>query len=206
MSELTFAGDESGDVSFSFDKGASRYFVLAAVATARPESIQHALDDARRMSRLPAGYEFRLHSLSSRPLRHRVYQALSVAEFDTWAVLVDKTQLAEPYRLLPGPNFYGFFATELIRVIPLSLRRGATLILDQFGSPTTTRANIKQTLRVREIEMGFRRIRIERSQSEPLIQVADMMAGALLRRAKGDAEVYDIVCRRFRSVVEYRGK
>jgi len=29
MITFTFAGDESGDVSFNFGKGASRYFVIA---------------------------------------------------------------------------------------------------------------------------------------------------------------------------------
>jgi hypothetical protein len=37
MLTLTFAGDESGDVSFAFDKGASRHFVVAAIATADPD-------------------------------------------------------------------------------------------------------------------------------------------------------------------------
>jgi hypothetical protein len=32
MFSLTFAGDESGDVSFSFGKGASTYFVVTIIA------------------------------------------------------------------------------------------------------------------------------------------------------------------------------
>lgn len=39
MITLTFASDESGDVTFAFDKGASRYFVVAVIATPEPETL-----------------------------------------------------------------------------------------------------------------------------------------------------------------------
>lgn len=36
MLTFTFAGDEAGDVSFNFGKGASRYFAMAVIATDEP--------------------------------------------------------------------------------------------------------------------------------------------------------------------------
>ncbi|MBI5714019.1 MAG: hypothetical protein HZC38_11455 [Chloroflexi bacterium] len=33
METLVFAGDEFGDVSFNFGKGASRYYVVAVIGT-----------------------------------------------------------------------------------------------------------------------------------------------------------------------------
>ncbi len=68
MLTLTFAGDESGDVNFAFDKGASRYFVVAVVATADPDALRQVLADLRQSSGLPAEYEFSFHALSSAPL------------------------------------------------------------------------------------------------------------------------------------------
>ena len=55
---FTFAGDESGDVSFSFGKGASRYFVVAAIGTLQPETLRQTLADLRGEARLPVDYEF----------------------------------------------------------------------------------------------------------------------------------------------------
>jgi hypothetical protein len=48
MITLTFAGDESGDVSFSFGKRASRYFVVAVIATEDPDSLRDLLAAVRR--------------------------------------------------------------------------------------------------------------------------------------------------------------
>lgn len=95
--------------------------------------------------------------------------------------------------------------TELIRVIPLSLRSGATLVLDQFGSPVTARSEIRRVLRLRDIEPGFRRIQVARSRSEPLVQVADLVAGALTCRMRGDDGLFRLIAHRYRRIVEYEG-
>jgi hypothetical protein len=54
---LTFAGDEAGDASFAFDKGASTHFVLALIATAQPDALRQALARVRDKRGLPAGYD-----------------------------------------------------------------------------------------------------------------------------------------------------
>ncbi len=46
MLTLTFAGDEAGDTSFAFAKGASRYFVVAGIATLYPDELRQLLADA----------------------------------------------------------------------------------------------------------------------------------------------------------------
>ena len=61
MLTFTFAGDESGDVSFNFAKGASRYFVVTVIATQRPDELRGLLEKLRRDSKLPERYEFDYH-------------------------------------------------------------------------------------------------------------------------------------------------
>jgi hypothetical protein len=49
----------------------------------------------------------------------------------------------------------------------------------------------------RDIPRHFKRVLVKRSRSEPLIQVADLVAGAILRRdTKGDADAYDYLGKR----------
>jgi hypothetical protein len=36
---LTFAGDEAGDTGFRFNRGATRYFVMALISTRGPETL-----------------------------------------------------------------------------------------------------------------------------------------------------------------------
>lgn len=96
MITLTFAGDEAGDVSFAFDKGASRYFVVAVIATPTPDLLRQLLADLRKESGLPSHYEFAFHSLSSERLRRRVLTALAEADFESWALIADKMMLSDP--------------------------------------------------------------------------------------------------------------
>lgn len=206
MLTLTFAGDEAGDVSFAFGKGASRYFIVAVVATADPDGLRQLLAELRQRSGLLAEYEFSFHALSSAPLRRRVLEALSNADFESWAIVVDKTTLPDPFKVMRRLDFYLYFVTELIRLIPEDKREGATLILDEFGSAATQRTELRRFMAARSIPRSFKRILVKRSRSEPLIQVADLVAGAVLRRdAKADAEAYEYVTGKLRRVWEYRG-
>ncbi|MFZ1509510.1 MAG: DUF3800 domain-containing protein [Anaerolineae bacterium] len=102
-------------------------------------------------------------------------------------------------------DFYLYFVTELIRLIPQDKREGATLILDEFGSAATQRTELRRFMTARSIPRSFKRILVKRSRSEPL-QVADLIAGAVLRRdAEADAEAYEYVTGKLRQVWEYRG-
>ena len=109
MITITFAGDEAGDVSFNFEKGASRYFVMAVIATPEPQKLRQTLDDVRQASGLPAAYEFSFHALASAPLRQRIFQALQKADYKAWALVVDKTTLKEPFISVRRLDFYLFF-------------------------------------------------------------------------------------------------
>jgi hypothetical protein len=206
MITLTFAGDESGDVSFAFGKGASRYFVVAVIATSDPEYLRLKLADLRRRAGLPGQFEFAFNSLSATTLRRRVFEALAEADFEGWAIIVDKTSLADGFRVMSGLEFYLYFVTELLRKIPADKREGATLILDEFGSPSRVRNELRRVMAIRGIPRHFKRIQIRRSKSEPLIQVADLIAGAILRRdSKGDVYAYECIASKLQQVLEFKG-
>lgn len=202
---LTFAGDESGDVSFSFGKGASRYFAVAVIATPAPDGLRALLAKVRQDAGLPQTYEFRFHTLTSTRLRERVFTALSSAQFDAWALIVDKTTLPDTYKLfMSGLNVYLYFVSELIQQVPEASRLGATLILDEFGDPRETRDELKRVMKVRGIKQGFHRISVRRSKSETLIQVADLVAGSVLRRdAHNETGALDAIAGKLKKLIEY---
>jgi len=203
---FTFAGDESGDTSFNFGRGASRYFVVAVIATQSPDGLRDMLENLRKSSKLVGRYEFSFHKLSSDSLRSRVFSALAEADFETWAILVDKTKLVEAFKGMTGLDFYLYFVAELIHHIPSEKRSGGILVLDEFGYPDQTKEELKRIMKARNITHGFSRISIRRSQSEPLIQIADLVAGAILRRdAHSDSEAYDAIEQKIIKLVEYGG-
>ncbi len=206
MITLTFAGDEAGDVSFAFDRGATRYFVVAVISTPTPDTLRQVLTTVRQESALPSHYEFRFHTLSSARLRRRVLTALSDADFESWALIVDKAELSDTFKVMRRIDFYVYFVTELIRLVPPQKREGATLILDEFGSAALLKRELGRFMSVREIPRHFKRVVVKRSRSEPLIQIADLVAGSILRRdSKRDAEAYDLLANKINRVFEFHG-
>lgn len=206
MITLTFAGDEAGDVSFAFDKGASRYFVVAVIATPQPNELRQLLAQVRKDAHLPPQFEFKFNHFASAKLRNRTLETLAHAPFESWAIIADKTNISSAFKVMRHYEFYLFFVTELLQKIPADEREGATLILDEFGSAKQLYTELNRFMKVREIPRHFKHVQIRRSRSEPLIQVADIVAGALLRRdAGGDADAFDILRGRIRRVYEFAG-
>lgn len=206
MLTFTFAGDEAGDFSFDFEKGASRYIVVAVIATSDPDSLRDLLANIRKENRLSPSHEFGFHNVSSTQFRKRIFTALRSANFEAWALVADKTTLPETFRLfMSGLDSYAYFVSEVIRRIPLEKRTGATLILDEFGNPEKTREEIKTLFRKLNVKHGFNRISMRRSKQESLIQIADLIAGSILRRdAHNQSEAYDMISRKIVELVEYR--
>jgi hypothetical protein len=205
MTIFTIAGDEAADASFKFERGASRYFVVAVVATQNPEDLRSLLADVRQSSHLSQGFDFHFNSLASAKLRNLLFTTLSAADFEAWGILVDKTTLPDTFQFMSGLDFHLYFIAELISQIPFERRAEGMLILDEFGSAEQTRRALIHVMKTRHIQHGFRRISIRRSQSESLIQAADLVAGAILRRdAHNESEAFDMISRKIKKLIEYR--
>jgi hypothetical protein len=182
-----FAGDEAGDTSFRFDRGATTHFTIALIGTRDADSLRLALDKVRARFHLASDFEFKSHGLSHRQIRQALWETLAPLDFTIWAVVVDKQRLADAFRVMPPTAFYAYFTSETIRLIPEDLRLGAPLWLDEFDRSGKTVAVLKRTFAVRGLRYGFKNLRAVRSQSEGLVQVADLAAGAVLRRYSGKA-------------------
>jgi len=204
MTMFTFAGDEAGDVSFSFMKGASRFFVVAVIATRAPDELRAALAAVRLEAHLPEDFDFHFNRLASARLQDRILSVLRDADFDARAIVVDKTALPDTFRVMASIDFYLYFVAELLSQIPASKRQDGALLLDEYGSAPRVRTELKRVLRARGVEHGFRRILVRRSHRESLIQVADLVAGAVFRRkARQDAVAFEMIRDKLRGLIEY---
>jgi hypothetical protein len=204
MQTFIFAGDESGDVSFNFAKGASRYFVVTAIGTTQPQTVRESLAYVQKSVGLPAQYEFSFNGLASQRLRQLVFATLARSDFEAWAVVADKVALPDIFRLMPRLDFYLYFVTELLQSIPVQRREGATLILDEYRAEGRLPVELRRYLKVRNIPRHFQRILVKRSRSEPLIQVADLVGGALLRRdTHHETDTFEMIENKFKGIVIY---
>jgi hypothetical protein len=205
MITLTFAGDEAGDVSLNFEKGASRYFVPAFIATQSPDALRNMLADLRQALGLRATHEFKFHKMTSPDVRSQVFSTLARADFNAWALFVDKTRLPKIFETTEGIEIYTHFITELLTIIPADLQKDATLILDEFGSTPDLRTELRRTMIKRHMPRLFKRVIVRSSDRESLIQVADLVAGAIMRRdSQNDSEAFDMISRKIKRLELYR--
>ncbi|MBI5651644.1 MAG: DUF3800 domain-containing protein [Chloroflexi bacterium] len=174
-----FAGDEAGDVSFSFAKGASHYFVIALIHTAEPERLRDALSALRREHHLSETFEFSFHALTNPRLKENFFVALASLPFRMWAIIVDKRALAKSFRVMSRTSFYIY---QML-------------------------ADLGKSFKARAFHRGFKKIKTKRSRSERLIQCADLVAGALLARyGKGEERYLKLIREKLASVIEYPPK
>ncbi len=204
MLTLTFAGDEAGDVSLNFKKGASRYFVPAFISTPTPDVLRDTLADLRKTLGLRETHEFKFHKMASADVRNQVFETLARADFDAWALVVDKTSLPKIFQTTEGLEIYTHFITELLSMIPAELQQGATLILDEFGSTPDLRTELRRTMVKRQMPRLFKRVLVRSSDKESLIQVADLVAGAIMRRdTQNDSEAFDMILKKIKRLEMY---
>jgi hypothetical protein len=205
MITLTFAGDEAGDVSLNFEKGASRYFVPAFIATKQPDHLRDMLANLRERLDLRPTHEFKFHRMTSAEIRTEVFQTLIHADFEAWALIVDKTRLPKLFETTESIGIYTHFITELLGIIPADLQKDATLILDEFGSTPDLRTELRRTMTKRHMPRLFKRVIVRSSHRESLIQVADLVAGAIMRRdSQNDSETFDMISRKIKRLELYR--
>ena len=201
---LTFAGDEAGDTSFRFDRGATRHFIISLVGTNQPDTLREALRQLRRQRNLSSRYEFSFHDTTSTRLRTSLWEILPQLDFRIWAIIADKKRLPDAFLAMQPRDLYVFFATEAIRLIPEPEREGGILLLDEFDRSGKTLAEVKRTLKLRHIRRGFKKIRACRSRSEDLVQIADLTAGSILRRyAKGSNRAYSALEPKIQVLLEF---
>ena len=191
-----FAGDESGNLSFTFSQGGTLYFVLVIAGFEEPDHIRQRMEQFRRKRGL-TGREFSFHEISSLRLKERLMKFLATLPFHAWALVVKKSELDEPYRVMPKNTLYTFLLSEVIRRMPQAQRDRRNLILDEFDRSGKTLLELGHVLKTRGIKRGFKKIVAKRSSSDSLIQIADLVAGATFWRfAKGDERFFRLVAHR----------
>ena len=122
-------------------------------------------------------------------------------------VVVDKQRLPDMLRVMPSRIFYAWFLNETVQLVPESLRKNAPLWLDEFDQAGKTVADFKRIARQRGLRYGFKRIRAIRSNSEDLVQVADLIAGAVLRQyERGDGEALEQLASKIAASQLYPGQ
>jgi hypothetical protein len=192
--------DESGDAGMKRLPGSSSHFVIAMVLFRSSESMANATAEITKLKMqhlVRAEEEFKFYK--ARPeLRKTFLRALANHDFTVRAMIVDKKLVRGEELKNNTRSFYSFFIKAALHSDD-GLLNGATIRIDGSGGREFKREFI--TYLRREL-MGASNGSIKDasfldSRQEPLIQLADMVAGSIMRfYARGDATYRDILIHR----------
>lgn len=192
--------DESGDTGFRLTQGSSRFFVIALLVVDDPGPLEVTLATLRSQLRMPS-YEFKF-SQSDDARRRQFFQAIRKEHFDVHCQVVDKQELLSRRAVLPEfrsrEGLYGHLVRRALREVAAGLA-AATLVIDESFRSKNEKARFTTAIRqelggagTADAAIGV--IRYRDSRRESLLQVADMLVGAVARSYEaGDARFRDLL-------------
>ena len=199
--------DESGDPGMKLQQGSSEYFFVTLVIFEDNEEALRAdnhIAALREQLRLDASFEFRFNKMNYR-LRTRFLREMCGFNFCYYTIALRKGQLtARGFRF--SESFYKV-ACRYVFTNAKTVLRDAVVVIDGSGSRVFQRQLVTYLRRgINPRTPGdshIRKIKIEDSHRNNLLQLADMVCGALARSYgnKPDAKDYrTLISRRERHV------
>ena len=191
---ITLWVDESGDCGFKFEKGSSRFLIIVAVYADSNESeggIVKAIDAVKQERGLDRSFEFKF-SRCKDALKKVFLDEITKYSIAYKAIVLDKKNLGAPALQYHPRELYCEAVRRLLYDNDPPLAR-ATLILDEATAKIHHREFSGMLKRYLSRNM-VKKIKQMRSESEAMIQVADMIAGSILREyEKGDPQWHQII-------------
>lgn len=182
--------DESGDAGFKLARGSTPHFVVAMVIFDDFKEAERAsaIIEAARVS-LRIKPEFKFNKCSAQ-VKDSFFEAVASCKFTVRALVVDKSKIYSENLRENKDRFYNFFVKTLLQHDNNALA-GARVKIDGSGDREFKR-ELAAYLK-RESEAGkIASVKFSESHRDNLIQLADMVAGAIARSyRKGDRNEHD---------------
>lgn len=184
--------DDSGDPGFKGGTNSSNLVMAGAVFIDPEEAtrVNEAISAFRKALGWNSNYEFKFRK-NSKIIKARFLELANQYNFEVYAVYVDKTKYPTSFQLSDHKKLYDWTVKELLKIIPMS---DAQVKID--GSLSREhKLKIKSEIRkeINATEYKIKEIQPQDSAKDNLIQLADMIVGAINRSFqpnKTDAEVY----------------
>lgn len=186
--------DESGDPGVKIQAGSSAFFVVTLVIFndgQEAEAVDQRVDLLRRELRFHPRFEFRFNKLKPM-LRRQFLEAVLPYDFFYFAICVNKAGLyGEGFK--HKEPFYKYTCSLVFENAKPHLDQ-ATVVIDGSGS-REFRRQLERYLKLKinqKDKRYIKKVKIQASDSNNLVQLADMVSGAVYRSFgdKGDALNY----------------
>ncbi|HHT9156379.1 MAG TPA: DUF3800 domain-containing protein [Candidatus Tripitaka californicus] len=183
--------DESGDAGLKLKGGSSKYFVIALIVfeeNEEAEALDKRIDLFKRELRLGPTSEIKFNGCN-KDTRKQFLLAVLPYNFFYLAIIINKQRLyGEGFKF--KESFYKYASSLVFQNAKPYLHK-ATVVIDISGSKDFRR-QLGGYLR-RKINGGYiKKIKLQDSACNNLLQLADMVAGSILRSLSGkpDAREY----------------
>lgn len=188
--------DDSGDPSFKFEKGSSKFFVICCILfddDLQAEKTSTAIKELRRTLKFSEKMEFKFNG-SSYKTRTAFLNTIDPFSFKIRVLVVDKKKITSALLKNDRQSFYSYFIKMVLRHNKGTIM-DAKIKIDGSGD----RIFRKRFLTYLRKELNFKQrkivknLRLVDSKTNQLIQMADMVAGTIRRykeAEKADAPKY----------------
>ncbi len=184
--------DESGDSGLKLEHGSSKYFTIALVAFEDDEEAI-ACDQRICLLKRELGWsgnsEFHFNKNSIR-VRKIFLEAVLPYDFFYYGVVINK----DPQKLY-GPGFrnkksFYKYACSLVFENAKEKMINATVVIDESGS-SEFRAELAKYLKQKTVSGAIKKVKMQNSAKNNLLQLADYVVGAINRSMKAEKKEND---------------
>lgn len=199
MARISVFADESGNLDFSRQRGASRYFILTTIASEGFEVGDALLSLRRDLAWEGLGCESEFHATTdAQEIRDRVFEALRPHEFRIDATILEKAKAAPQTRISDEWFYQLAWYLHMKHVAPKIVRRGDELFVvgASFGVKKKRKLMhnaVKDVIQQVSPTVAYRTASWN-ACSDPCLQVADYCCWAIGRKwESGDCRSYNLV-------------
>jgi hypothetical protein len=195
--------DDSGCAGFKLDKGSSKFFVISAIIfddNLEAEKTAISIKELRRELFKRDDVEFKFNK-SRKEIRVKFLETVKKHKFRIRCLVVDKELLYSPELKGEKNSFYSYIIKTMLKHSNEAIM-DAKIRIDGSGDRTFRRSFISYLRR--ELNAKDRKIlqncKLVDSKSDSLIQMADMVVGAIHRsyqKDKNDSQIYKDIIKKF---------
>lgn len=165
--------DESGDPGIN---SMNEVFVLALVKFVGTSDLQQTDESLRELkAELAFRGEFRFSSCPT-PMKEKFFERIAKRKFEIKSLVVHKPSIRNPHLRTKPKNFYNYFLRRLLEISNIA---EAKVVIDGQGQPKLVRS-LKKYLND-HTDGQVRTLHLKDSRSDNMLQLADMVAGAICR-------------------------
>lgn len=194
--------DDSGDPGFKLESGSTKYFVISCVVfedDLEALKVKVAIKELRRTLRFPDTVEFKFFKSSSE-VKKTFLETINKFSFHVRSIVINK-QIIKSNKLRTDKNsFYSYVIKSVLQNSDDTIL-DAKIRIDGSGDRTFRRSfltYLRKQLNSKQKKV-IKNCKLVDSQSDELIQMADMIAGSVRRSydvSKKDAYVYKSIIKK----------